>query len=63
MRSLWSFSALRKVLNGVNISVGQLRSLGLAHSVFLMSESRTLKVPRWRRWATTVGQMNALDMP
>ena len=32
----------------VNILVGQLQSLGLAHCVFMMAESRTLKVPRWR---------------
>ena len=52
---LLSFSALWKVLSGVNISVGQLRSLGLVHSVFLMAKPRTLKVSRWHRWATTVG--------
>ena len=43
--------------------MGQLRSLGLAHSIFLMSESRTLRVPWWRRWATTIGQVNAVDVP
>ena len=63
MRSLWSFSALWKVINGVNISVGQLRSLGPTYNVFMMAESRTLKVPGWRWWATTVGQVNAMDVP
>ena len=63
VRSLWSFSALRKVMNGVCLTVGQLRSVGIAHSVVLMTQSHSLKVPRWRRWATTIGAVNVVDVP
>ena len=63
VRSLWSFSALRKVLNGVQLTVVQLRGLGLAHSVFLMTNTQSLKVPTWRRGATTVGEVNDVDIP
>ena len=62
MRSLWSFSPLRKVMNGVRLTVGQLRSL-VAHSVVLMTQSRSLKVPRWRRWASTIREANNVDVP
>ena len=31
MRSMWSFSALHKVMNGVRLTVGQIHSLGIAH--------------------------------
>ena len=48
MRSLWSFSALPKVMNGVRLTVGQICSLGIAHLAVLMTETRSLKVPRWR---------------
>ena len=40
------FSALRKIMNGVRLTVGQIRSLGIAHSVMVMSETRSLKMPR-----------------
>ena len=63
VRSLWSFSALRKVLNGVQLTVGHLCGLGLAHSVFLMTNTRSLKVRKWRQWATTVGEVNNADVP
>ena len=35
-----SFSATRKILNGVRLTVGQIRSLGIAHSVVPMTEAR-----------------------
>ena len=63
MQSLWSFSALRKVMNGLRLTVGQLHSLGIVHSVALMTQLRSLKVPRWRRWANTIGEVNNVDVP
>ena len=61
--SLWSFLALRKVMNGVRLTVGQIHSLGIAHSIVLIMETRSLKVPRWRKWATTIGEVNSVDVP
>ena len=43
--------------------VGQLRSLGVAHSVVLVTQSRALKVLRWRRWASTIGEINNVHVP
>ena len=63
MRSLWTFSALRKVMNGVRLTVGQTRSLGITHSITVIVETRSLKVPRWRRWATTISKVNRVDVP
>ena len=63
MWSLWSFSALRRVTNGVCLTVGQLRSFGVAHSVLLMTQARSLKIRSWRRWANTIGEVNNLDVP
>ena len=63
VRSLCRFLELRKVLTGVQQTIGQLRSLGLAHSVFIMADTHSLKVPNWRRWAATVREVDKVDMP
>ena len=63
MQSLWSFSALCKVMNGVRLTVGQIHSPGVTHSVVLMTYLCPLKVPRWRRWASTIGEVNNVDVP
>ena len=62
VRSPWSFSSLRKIMNGVRLTVGHIHSLGIAHSVMVTTETRSLKVPRWRPWATTVGEVNKVDV-
>ena len=63
VRSLWSYLAPRKVMNGVRLTAGQVCKLGLAHNVMTMTENRSFKAPRWRRWATTVGEVNKVDVP
>ena len=50
-------------MNGVSLTVGQVRSLGLAHSVMTTTETRSLKLPKWRWWATAVGEVNKVDVP
>ena len=63
VRSLRSFSTLRKIMNGVRLTVGQIRNLRIAHSVVVVIETQALKVPRWRRWATMIGEVNPVDVP
>ena len=50
-------------MNAVRLTVGPIRSLGIAHSVVVMTETRSLKVPMWQRWATTIGDVNKVDVP
>ena len=49
-------------MNGVQLTVGQLLNLRLAHSVFMTTETQSLKVPKWRRWALTIGEVNHVDV-
>ena len=39
VRSLWTYSALRRVMNGLRLMAGQVRNLGLAHIVMTMTET------------------------
>ena len=63
MRSRGTYSAPRKVLNGVRLTARQVCRLGLAQSVMIMTETTSLKVPKWRRWANTVAEVNKVDVP
>ena len=61
VRSLWSFSTMRATLNGVRLTTGQLRNLGLAHSMCIMTDVPWLKVHKWRAWAPSVKEANNVD--
>ena len=37
--------------------------MGIVRFLVVMTETRSLKVPRWRRWATTIGEVNRVDVP
>ena len=52
MRATFNYSELRRVMNGMDITVGSLRQLGASHSIVVLREDRSMRVPRWKEWAT-----------
>ena len=50
VQTLFQFLELRRVMSGVDVTVGCLQQLDLAHLVVLMHGGRFMRVPRWKSW-------------
>ena len=62
MRSFFSYAKLRRVMSGMDITVGLMRLFGLSHTAVLMRGDRSLIVP-WRMpRGTIIGDIVRLNI-